>query len=99
LPGDATRTLLLRESELLAGLDDFVKIDGKLRAARVPFVFVLRGDESSAGDVVDRMCVVRLTRDMDEATRTKVEQLLHLDEWYERRWRQRTGDQPRVSSR
>jgi hypothetical protein len=76
-----------------------VKIDRKLRAASTPFVFALPGEELSLGDVVDRMCVIRLTKDMDEPTRAKVEQVLHLDEWYERRWRQRIGEQPRVSSR
>jgi hypothetical protein len=98
LPGDVTRALL-KQRGLLGMLDDLVKIDGKLRAANVPFIFALPGAESSMGDVVDRMCVVRLTKDMDEATRAKVEQVLHLDEWFERRWRQRIGEQPRVSSR
>jgi len=98
LPDDATRALL-HESGMLARLDDLVKIDSKLRAAGVPFVFALPGETEGGGDVVDRMCVVGLTKDMDEATRAKVEQVLHLDEWFERRWRQRIGDQPRVSSR
>jgi hypothetical protein len=97
LPGEVMRALL-SERGLLGRLDDLVKIDSKLRAARVPFVFALPGEETATGDVVDRMCVLRLTQEMDEATRAKVEQILHLDEWYERRWRQRTGDQPRVSS-
>jgi hypothetical protein len=98
LPGEVRRALL-SESGLRSRLDDVVKIDGKLRAAGVTFVFALPEDDSSNGDVVDRMCVIDLTRDMDEATRAKVEQVLHLDEWFERRWRQRIGSQPRVSSR
>jgi hypothetical protein len=98
LPGDLRRALL-SESGFRSRLDDVVKIDGKLRAAGVKFVFALPEDDSSDGDVVDRLCVIDLTRDMDEGTRAKVEQVLHLDEWFERRWRQRTGNQPRISSR
>lgn len=97
LPGDIKRALLswggLRER-----LDDIAKIDGKLREAGVPAVFALAG-EASAARVVDRACVIELTRGMDDATRAKVEQVLHLDEWFERRWRMRTGAQPRISSR
>lgn len=98
LPGEATRALL-HESGLLARLDDLLKIDAKLRAAGVPFVFALPGETEGSGDVVDRMCVLDLTKDMDEPTRTKVEQVLHLDDWFKRRWRQRIGDELRVSSR
>ena len=42
-------------------------------------------------EIVDRACVIKLTEGMDDAAREKVEQLFHLDEWFERRWRLRTG--------
>lgn len=97
LPGEVRRSLM-SEVGLSASLDDLVKIDSKLRAAGVKFVFALSEGESSGGDVVDRRCVIDLTMDMDEATRAKVEQVFHLDEWFERRWRQRIGANPRISS-
>ena len=98
LPGNVRRSLL-SESRLRGRLDDLVRVDEKLRGARVPVVFALPGETPADGGVVDRMCVVDLTRGMDEAMRAKVEQVLHLDDWFERRWRQRTGSQPRISSR
>lgn len=95
---DKVRRSLMSDVGLRASLDDFVKIDSKLRAAGVKFVFALPDGDSSDGDVIDRQCVIELTMDVDEATRAKVEQVLHLDEWFERRWRQRIGAQPRISS-
>ena len=56
-------------------------------------VLSVKGTEDSAKEIIER-----LEKDFTKEG-AKVEQVLHLDEWFERRWRQRTGNQPRISSR
>jgi hypothetical protein len=96
LPGKRKRRLV-NAQRLGAHLDDFVKVDEKLRAAGVPAVFALPEEGASRAAVVDRMCVIEISEDMSEADRARVERLFHLDEWFERRWRWRTR-QPQISS-
>lgn len=99
LPGNALRSLLTQGS-LRARLDNLAKVDGKLRAAGVAFLFALPDEALTSNlPVVDRMCVLDLLEDFDAADHAKVEQIFHLDEWYERRWRMRTGQPPRVAAR
>jgi hypothetical protein len=91
LPGGIRRELV-RRNMLSGDIDRLVKVDDKLRAARVPVLFSIP-DEPRRFDteIVDRACVIELSEDMDDAAREKVERLFHLDEWFERRWRLRTG--------
>jgi hypothetical protein len=97
LPGFLPRELVTRR-RLTAQIDEALRVDAKLRDAGVSFVFALPEEARPGADVVDRMCVVDLTEGVDEATRAKVEQLFHLDEWFERRWRLRTGTRPRIAA-
>ena len=91
LPGGPRRELV-RERTLRVDIDSLVRVDEKLRAAHVRVLFSIP-DELPVFDteIVDRACVIKLTEGMDDAAREKVEQLFHLDEWFERRWRLRTG--------
>lgn len=90
LPDGVERVLVERWS-LDARLDDAVAVDGKLRAAGVKAQFSLPEEEVADVPIVDRMCVLGFAEGADDATRAKIEQLFHLDEWYERRWRMRVG--------
>jgi hypothetical protein len=97
---DGLRRDVLMLRRFASRLDDAVLIDTKLRAAGVPFQFALPEQASvSREGVVSRWCVLALTEGADEETRAKIEQVFHLDAWFERRWRLRTGGQPRISSR
>lgn len=96
LPGERKRRIV-NEQRLALHLDDFVKVDEKLRAAGVPAVFALPEEDASRAAFVDRMCVIEIAEHKSEADRAKVERLFHLDEWFERRWRWRTR-QPQISS-
>jgi hypothetical protein len=91
LPGGMRRELV-RKSTLTADIDQLVRVDEKLRTANVKVLFSIP-DEPARFDteIVDRACVIELAEDMDDAAREKVERLFHLDEWFERRWRLRTG--------
>ena len=71
-------------------LDDSLIVDKKLRNAGAKFVFALHEEMFSRADTVDRACVLQLARG-DAVTRAKLEQLFHIDEWFERRWLLRTG--------
>jgi hypothetical protein len=95
LPGVVQRELVTRH-RLMTNLEETLRVDAKLREAGVPFVFALPEEAPAGAEIVDRMCIVALTDGMDDATRAKVEQLFHLDEWFERRWRLRTGARPRI---
>jgi hypothetical protein len=95
LPGFVERELVARH-RLVAQLADTLRIDQKLRDAGASFVFALPDEARPGAEVVDRMCIVSLTEGMDDETRAQVERLLHLDEWFERRWHMRTGKQPRI---
>jgi hypothetical protein len=95
LPGFVQRELVTRH-RLVTNLEETLMVDAKLREAGVPFVFALPEEAPAGTDIVDRMCIVALTDGMDEAMRSKVEQVFHLDEWFERRWRLRTGAHPRI---
>ena len=62
------------------------------REANAKFLFDLPDEIPRRNPhVVDRACVLDLGAGMDAASREKLEQLFHLDEWFERRWRMRTG--------
>ncbi|MCE9522278.1 MAG: hypothetical protein K8S25_07585 [Alphaproteobacteria bacterium] len=90
LPGGMERNLVSL-STLNLHLDDALRVDENLRKANAKFIFS-RPDSVLTSDVeaVDRECVLKLA-DADEERRAKLEQLFHLDEWFERRWQQRTG--------
>jgi hypothetical protein len=97
LPDGVERVLVERWS-LDVRLDDAVKVDGKLRTAGVKAAFSFPEDDAGDAPVVDRMCVLALAEGADEATRAKIEQLFHLDEWYERRWRRRIGKPAHIAA-
>lgn len=85
------------DSVLGRRLGDYTRVDQNLRAAGAAFEFALPEEvETSTAAVVDRMCVLKLGEGMDDAGRTQLEQLFHLDEWFERRWRLRTGAKSKI---
>lgn len=89
---DGARRELLSEYRFGSRLQDAAKIDEKLRSAGVRFGFVLPGEApSDTAGVVDRECVEGLMEGMEPAERAAAERVLHLDAWFERRWRKRTG--------
>lgn len=92
LPNGARRELLSGYA-FSARLQDAAKIDDKLRSAGVRFGLVLPGEApSDTAGVVDRECLEDLMDGLDPKARATAERVLHLDAWFERRWRKRTGE-------
>ena len=91
LPGNEQRKVVTHFT-LTVQLEDSLRIDMNLRNAGVKFLFALP-EQGHGPDIhiVDRACVLALAEDLDDTRRGKLEQLFHIDEWQERRWRQRTG--------
>jgi hypothetical protein len=92
LPNGARRELLSQYG-FGSQLQDAAKVDERLRSAGVRFGLVLPGEApSDAAGVVDRECLEDLMAGMDPKERALAERVLHLDAWFERRWRKRTGE-------
>ena len=95
LPDEQRRRLFSKRS-LGARIDDYLRVDALLRAAHVRFEFATAFEAASGAQILDRECVLALARDRG-IDRAKLEQLFHMDEWHERRWKQRISS-PLISS-
>jgi hypothetical protein len=100
LPGERRRKVVTQRA-LDDHLEEFARVDALLRDAGAAFRFAVPEEADSPYGLIERACVLALSEGMDEAAREKVEQVFHLDEWFERRWRVRTRppSPPRISER